>query len=152
MTIKNAAGTAVTKTTMKSAMTTVTQKAIYTPDQDYFEYYVLEGTTGETGKKLVAKQGVTITEDEVDRLFPTAVFTAMTPTTGPAAGGTVVTITGTNLLGVSNVTFGGTNGTSLTIITSSKIQVTTPAKAAGAHAVVIVDDAGNVAAGNFTYA
>jgi hypothetical protein len=36
---------------------------------------------------------------------------ALVPATGPAAGGTVVTITGTNLTGVGAVKFDTTNGT-----------------------------------------
>ncbi|MEU3455667.1 IPT/TIG domain-containing protein, partial [Micromonospora sp. NPDC006766] len=76
----------------------------------------------------------------------------MSPATGPQAGGTEVTITGTNLSGTSGVTFGGTAGTGLKVLSQTKIKVTTPAKGAGAVAVVVADDSGNVTVANgFTY-
>ena len=91
-------------------------------------------------------------QSEIDAHYPAATVTQVTPATGPAAGGTVVTITGTNLSGVSGVTFGGTAGTNLQVISQSPIKVTTPARAAGAVAVVVADDAGNVTVANgYTY-
>lgn len=52
----------------------------------------------------------------------------ITPTTGPQAGGTSVTIYGTNFNGVTTVKFGGTNAT-FTIDTPSQITATSPAYA-----------------------
>lgn len=79
------------------------------------------------------------------------------PATGPAAGGTVVTITGDNLAGVTDVTFGGASGTALDVSGATggegTIQVTTPAGTAGARDVVLVDPSGNLTlTGGFTYA
>jgi hypothetical protein len=59
------------------------------------------------------------------------------------AGGEVVLIDGDNLTGATSVTFGGTAGTAFSVVNDNTIQVTTPAKAAGAYDVVVVKAAGN---------
>lgn len=102
--------------------------------------------------QLLYRTGATVFQGDIDALYPPATVTSISPVNGPLAGGTVVTINGTNLDGVTAVTFGGTPGTTLTVVSNKQIRVTSPAKAAGAAAVVVVDDSGNVAAGNFTYA
>ncbi|MFE2448284.1 IPT/TIG domain-containing protein, partial [Streptomyces sp. NPDC059426] len=42
-------------------------------------------------------------------------LTGISPTTGPASGGTVVTLTGTNLLAATAVRFGTANATTFTV-------------------------------------
>jgi len=82
--------------------------------------------------------------------FPTTV-TSISPTSGTTAGGTFVTITGTNLANASSVTFGGTAGV-ITSNNSSQIVVTTPAKSVGLVAVVVTTPGGSATSGtNFTY-
>lgn len=80
---------------------------------------------------------------------------SLSPTSGDDAGGTVVTISGDNLVGVTAVSFGGTPGTALDTsdaATSGEIKVTTPAHAAGAVNVVLTDASGNATMTNaFTY-
>ena len=97
---------------------------------------------------LAYPAGTRIPQSEIDAHYPAATVTQVSPANGLAAGGTVVTITGTNLTGVSGVTFGGTAGTNLQVVSSTQIKVTTPAKAAGAVSVVVADDAGNVTMAN----
>jgi IPT/TIG domain len=78
-------------------------------------------------------------------------LTSLNPTSGPAAGGTSITISGTNLSGASSVTFGGNPGT-ITANTSSQITVTTPPGAAGAIDVVVTTAAGSPTLTNgYTY-
>jgi hypothetical protein len=80
---------------------------------------------------------------------PTPVVTGVSPTSGPTAAGTVVTITGTDLGGASAVDFGGTAATNLTNNTATSIQVHAPAHAAGTvH--VHVTTAGGTSADNGT--
>lgn len=83
-----------------------------------------------------------------------AATNSVTPATGPAAGGTAVVITGTDFTSaITGVTFGGSAGTAFSIISPTEIHVTTPAHAAGAVNVVLVDAAGNITKTNgFTYA
>ncbi|HRO01235.1 MAG TPA: autotransporter domain-containing protein, partial [Nitrobacter sp.] len=77
---------------------------------------------------------------------------SVTPNTGPATGGTPVTITGTNFTGATAVTFGGTAATSITVINDSTITATTPAHAAGSVAVAVTTPGGNASLpGGFTY-
>ncbi|MBH0024910.1 IPT/TIG domain-containing protein [Salinibacterium sp. SWN248] len=75
----------------------------------------------------------------------------LTPTSGPLAGGTEVTITGSGFTGATGVTFDGDAGTSFTVVSDTKITVTSPAHAAGDAAVVVVHPIINAAAGDFTY-
>jgi hypothetical protein len=104
-------------------------------------------------KVLRFKAGTILRQSQIDALYPAAAIATISPATGPAAGGTVVTITGTNLDGVADVKFGATAGTNLKIVSSGKLQVTTPAGSAGSVNVVIGDDAGTLTKnGGFTYA
>ena len=61
---------------------------------------------------------------------------------GPVAGGTAVTITGTNFASGATVTFGGTAATSVIVTNSTTITATTPAHAAGAVAVTVTNSNG----------
>ena len=58
-------------------------------------------------------------------LAPTV--TGVAPATGPEAGGTPVTITGTNFTGATQATFGGTPATAFTVASDTSITCTTPA-------------------------
>lgn len=51
----------------------------------------------------------------------------VTPAFGPEAGGTEVTINGTDLTGVNAVNFGGVPGTDLTVVSPTQLTVRTPA-------------------------
>ncbi|MCA8911483.1 MAG: IPT/TIG domain-containing protein [Planctomycetes bacterium] len=78
-------------------------------------------------------------------------ITNISPTSGPAAGGTSVTITGTNLTGATSVTFDG-NAATITGNTATTIDVTTPAGSAGAVDVVVTTPGGSdTSTGGFTY-
>lgn len=78
---------------------------------------------------------------------------SLTPNTGAAAGGTVVTIAGNDLTGVTSVTFGGSAGTALDVNDDDELLVTTPAHAAGAVNVVLTNASGSTTVtGGFTYA
>lgn len=101
---------------------------------------------------LFAKAGKVMRQSELNALFPDATVASVSPTTGLAAGGTVVTITGQNLDGVTGVTFDGAAGTALTVDSQNQIRVTTPAGVAGPADVALTDDGGPVTApAAFTY-
>ncbi len=52
---------------------------------------------------------------------------SITPTSGPAAGGTTVTLTGSGLTGVTTVRFGATPATSFTVVSATQISAVSPA-------------------------
>ena len=82
------------------------------------------------------------------------VVTGLSPTFGPAAGGTLVTITGTEFTGAAAVDFGTTAGTNLTVVSDSSITVDSPA-GTGTVDVTVTATGGTsaiVAADQFTYA
>src|SRR5439155_972080 len=69
---------------------------------------------------------------------PEITVTAVDPGTGPLAGGTSVTITGTNFVNVTSVTIGGNALGSRTVLSAAEITGTTPtATSPGAKDVVV---------------
>jgi hypothetical protein len=56
---------------------------------------------------------------------------SVSPASGPTAGGTLVTINGSNLNGTSAVSFGGTAAASFTVVSATQVTATTPAESAG---------------------
>jgi hypothetical protein len=63
--------------------------------------------------------------------------TAVSPSSGPTAGGTSVTITGTGLTAASSVKFGTTNASSFTVNSPTSITATSPAEPAGTVDVTV---------------
>lgn len=103
--------------------------------------------------KVKVKAGTVMLQSQIDKMFPAATIDSISPATGGVAGGTVVTITGTNLDGTTAVNFGGTAGTALTVVSDTQLTVTTPAKAASTVNVDVVDDGGTVSkASGFVFA
>jgi len=85
------------------------------------------------------------------------VVAGISPNTGPAAGGTSVTIAGIGFTGATAVTFGGTAATAVVVVNSYTITATSPAKAAGTYDVRVTTPIGTSAvqtgtADNFVYA
>lgn len=79
-------------------------------------------------------------------------ITTIKSAAGSPAGGMKVKITGTKFTGATRVTFGGDDGTDLTVDSDTQITVTTPARAPGAVDVVVTTPAGTATATNaFTY-
>ncbi len=79
---------------------------------------------------------------------------SLSPASGPTAGGTTVTVTGSNLTGASRVTFGGVAGTGTTVLSASQLRVKTPAHAVGTVNVQVTTPGGTSTAevGNrYTY-
>jgi hypothetical protein len=84
---------------------------------------------------------------------PPPAVTGLTPGTGPAAGGTTVTLTGSGFTGATAVTFGGVAATNLQVISDSEVTATDPA-GTGTVEVQVTTPAGNsapMAADQFTY-
>lgn len=69
---------------------------------------------------------------------PVVTVTAVSPTSGPRAGGTQITITGTNLAGVTSVIVGGNALISRTVVSPTHITGIAPAGEPGPADVVVV--------------
>lgn len=156
MTYTDADGNVLTKTALLALTTTESGEVIHTFTADVHQLRTMhpeESSSQFEGEDvLLYHAGQKVPESELNALFEAATVTSITPNSGPAAGGTVVTIDGTNLAGVSGVTFGGTAGTAFTRVSDTRVKVTTPAHATGAVAVVTKDDNADVTTANgFTY-
>jgi hypothetical protein len=75
---------------------------------------------------------------------------AISPSAGPIAGGTAVTISGTSLTGATAVTIGGVSATAVAVVNATTITATTAARAAGV-VDVLVTTTGGVATGTALY-
>jgi uncharacterized protein (TIGR03437 family) len=78
-------------------------------------------------------------------------FTSISPTSGPIAGGTKATITGSGFTGATSVTFAGTNATSFTVVNDTTITAVTPVAFESGLAQVDVTTPGGVVYGYYTY-
>ena len=86
--------------------------------------------------------------------MPVPTTTAVAPAAGPVAGGTAVTLTGTNYTGTTGVTFGGTAATSVVVVSNTSITCVAPAHAAGVVDVIVTNASGAASASStdkFTY-
>jgi len=81
----------------------------------------------------------------------TLTLTGFSPPTGPIAGGTVITLTGTNLIG-AGVSFGGTAGTSVSVNgIGTSLTVTAPAHAAGTVDIAVTVGGATATIHGYTY-
>mgnify|MGYP003694103587 CR=1 FL=1 len=70
---------------------------------------------------------------------PSPTVSSVAPTSGPIAGGTAITITGTNFVSGATVSVGGTAATGVTVVNSTTMTATTPAHSAGAVSVTVYE-------------
>jgi hypothetical protein len=81
-------------------------------------------------------------------------ITSLAPTSGSTAGGTVVTLTGTNFSGALNVSFGSVAALSFSVISATSIVAVAPPQAAGTVDTTVTTPGGTTAlssADHFTY-
>jgi IPT/TIG domain len=79
------------------------------------------------------------------------VISTIAPGSGPAGGGTNVTITGSHFLPGATVHFGNSAATNVTVVSLREIRATTPAGPVGPADVFINTLAGSAASGGFSY-
>jgi len=94
--------------------------------------------------------GAAATAANMSEFFTTTPNTApaissVSPSSGPAAGGTAVTISGTGFAVGATVTFGGTAATNVQVVGSTTITATAPAHASGPVNVVVTNPGGQSA-------
>ncbi|MFF4777547.1 IPT/TIG domain-containing protein [Microtetraspora fusca] len=104
-------------------------------------------------RQLRFRPGQLIRQSWWDREFAAPAAESVSPATGPAAGGTVVTIKGSGFTLDAKVTVGGNAATAVTVVDQATIKATVPAHAAGAVDVVVTTSGGtSTLTGAFTYA
>lgn len=156
MGVYNSSGTRVTRANVPATAYS-DPDPLYTITDTLTRLRVFPGEEGRDAsegreRQVLADAGQRVRRSQIDSWFPTATVTSISPLTGVAAGGTVVTIKGTNLDGATVVNFGGNAGTAMTVVDTHTITVTTPAHAVGVVDVVITDDSGTITqTGGFTY-
>ncbi|MGD0089866.1 MAG: IPT/TIG domain-containing protein [Planctomycetota bacterium] len=86
-------------------------------------------------------------------LGPAPAVSGLSPASGPSNGGTNLTIAGTNFSDGATVDFGGTQAGSVSFVSATQLLATTPAHAAGAVDVDVVNPDGQVGtlAGGFAF-
>ncbi len=83
--------------------------------------------------------------------LPPPTVTGLAPRSGPEAGGTPVTITGTNLAGATAVDFGTAAATGLSVNPAGTQITATAPPGTGTVGVTVVTPSGTAAAGRYTY-
>jgi len=86
--------------------------------------------------------------------LPPPTVTSVSPTSGPSAGGTAVTITGSDFQQNATVAFGGVEATPVTVAGAIQIQTQTPAHPSGTVDILVTnptDGQSDKLAGAFTY-
>jgi urease beta subunit len=98
------------------------------------------------------KSGSTTQAFTLEPLDAGVVVSSVTPTVGPSAGGTPVTLTGTGFVGATAVDFGGIPAAAFTIVSDTEITTTTPPGSVGPVDVNVTRAAGAATdPGAFTY-
>jgi hypothetical protein len=77
--------------------------------------------------------------------------TGLSPSSGPTSGGTMVTVTGTDFSGATQVRFGSADATSFSVLSPTQITAVSPPGAAGAVPVTVTTPAGTSAAAPASY-
>lgn len=117
-----------------------------------YQFVTNAPTSTGTATTAMTLTGVPATSNAVTA-YRTASITSVSPNSGPQAGGTAITITGTNFTGATGVTVDGVAATNVIVASNTSITATTPASAsAGARTVAVTNPAGTGTRTNaFTY-
>jgi YVTN family beta-propeller protein len=110
------------------------------------------GTAGTASVVVTTPGGSNAANTRFTYIVSVPTVTSITPASGPAAGGTAVTIAGTGFTGATSVTIGGTAATNVVVVSGTSITATTPAHSAGTASVIVTTPGGsNAANALFTY-
>ena len=118
-------------------------------------------TTSPPGSSLVSIRVITpagesaLSFHDVFTYANAPTITELFPSTGPTAGGTAVSITGSGFTGATSVTFGGVAASNLTVVSDTQLTVTAPPGSAGPATVTVTSPLGTAsttAANQYIYA
>jgi hypothetical protein len=115
------------------------------------------GTAGARDVRVTNPNGQSATRTGAFTYTATAqapTLTSVSPALGPEAGGTTITLTGTNFVSGATVRVGGTAATNVVFVSATQLTARTPAGTAGARDVQVTNPNGQSATrtGAFTYA
>jgi hypothetical protein len=79
------------------------------------------------------------------------VVSSVVPTSGPPAGGTAVTLTGTGFTGATSVRFAGQSATNLVVVSDTSITCRTPAATQDAVVTITVQTPGGIGTSGLIY-
>jgi hypothetical protein len=112
------------------------------------------GSAGTVDVTVTTNNGTSPTSPPADQFTwlgtPAPSITSLSPGNGTTAGGTSVTITGTNFSGATAVLFGGVAAASFTVNSGTSITATSPALPAGSVGVTVTTPSGASNASTFT--
>ncbi len=135
-------GANIVSTTTGAAGSGFTSRIITSPDGDIAEDKLVTTAGSNSATATLTGAGPWVmqmaTFSAVSGPVPTV--SSVSPSSGSTAGGTAVTITGTNFVAGATVTFGATAATNVTVVNSTTITATTPAGSAGAVTVTVTDE------------
>ena len=121
------------------------------PDRPTSAFF--QGTVDEVAVYTTALSAAAISAN-YKAAYGTPTVTSVSPNSGTTAGGTSVTITGTNLNGTTAVNFGATAATSYTVNSATQITATSPAGSTGTVDITVTTPGGTSTTGasdQFTY-
>jgi uncharacterized delta-60 repeat protein len=110
------------------------------------------GTAGAASVIVATAGGTNSANSLYTYVTPPPTVTSISPSSGTTLGGTSVTLTGTNFIGATSVTFGGSAATNVSVVNATTITATTPAGSAGTASVIVTTPAGTNSANSlYTY-
>ena len=149
-------GANLVQTTTSGPGSGFSSRMLTSPDGDIAEDQMVTAAGSYSATAPVSPSGQWIMQMAAFRT-PSGVTTpptvsSVSPNSGSTAGGTAVTITGTNFAAGATVTFGGTAATNVVVVNGTSITATTPARSAGAATVTVTvsGQSGSLPSG-FTY-
>jgi hypothetical protein len=143
MSLHQANDTRLTRTAFDALTTAyVDPDPKFVVNQDIFGHGKSDGETGKSRRSRVFRAGQVVRKSQIDRAFRLPTINAVSPATGPAAGGTAVTLTGSDFDDNPVVKFDTTNATAVVVVSSKKITCVAPAHAAATVNVSVQQDGG----------
>ncbi|RYG20165.1 MAG: hypothetical protein EON96_01560, partial [Caulobacteraceae bacterium] len=117
-----------------------------------FQFVTNAPTSTGTATTAVTLTGLPATSNTIT-VYQTPFVSTASPSNGPLAGGTSITITGQNFFGATAVTIDGVAATNVTVVSNTSITATVPAGAtSGAKTIAVTGPAGTGSRSNgFTY-
>ncbi len=151
-------GANLVQTTTTGPGSGYTSRLLTAPDGDIAEDEMVTATGSYSAAAPLNPSGAWIMQMVAFRAAsggatPPPTVSGVSPNGGSAAGGTAVTIAGTNFAAGATVTVGGTAATNVAVVNSTTITAVTPAGSAGAVTVTVtVGGQSGSLPGGFTYA